>query len=71
LFSSYRPFLGVTGVWLAFPIADAMTFLTAVAMAVWTENYYLDLPKKKSNQKQHIYDETSVLTERASSFRNK
>ncbi|WP_396128151.1 MATE family efflux transporter [Exiguobacterium mexicanum] len=28
-------FLGVFGVWLAFPIADAMTFLTAVGMAVW------------------------------------
>ncbi|MFK3987047.1 MATE family efflux transporter [Exiguobacterium mexicanum] len=28
-------FFGVFGVWLAFPIADAMTFLTAVGMAVW------------------------------------
>lgn len=28
-------FLGVFGVWLAFPIADAMTFLTAVALAFW------------------------------------
>ncbi|TCI22003.1 MATE family efflux transporter [Exiguobacterium sp. SL-9] len=28
-------FFGVFGVWLAFPIADAMTFLTAVGMAIW------------------------------------
>jgi len=28
-------YLGVFGVWLAFPIADALTFLTAVGMAVW------------------------------------
>lgn len=28
-------FFGVFGVWVAFPIADAMTFLTAVGLAFW------------------------------------
>ncbi|TCI56356.1 MATE family efflux transporter [Exiguobacterium sp. SH1S21] len=28
-------YFGVFGVWLAFPIADGLTFLTAVGMAVW------------------------------------
>ncbi|TCI80594.1 MATE family efflux transporter [Exiguobacterium sp. SH0S1] len=28
-------FFGVFGVWLAFPIADGLTFLTAVGMAIW------------------------------------